>query len=66
MAHADFQHSVEIAVPRATLHAFLCDLENYVPLHPLIESIRPLAATPTARAPSATASSTVFPSAHSG
>lgn len=46
MAHADFQHSVEIAVPRATLHAFLCDLENYVPLHPLIESIREIEAMP--------------------
>lgn len=46
MTHANFQHSIEIAVPRAALHAFLCDLENYVPLHPLIESIRPLAATP--------------------
>ena len=41
-----FEHTIEIAVPRAVLHAFLCDLENYVPLHPLIESIRALPADP--------------------
>jgi hypothetical protein len=46
LARAEFQHSIEIAVPRAVLHAFLCDLENYVPLHPLIESIRALPAKP--------------------
>ena len=46
MARAEFEHSIEIAVPRATLHAFLCDLDNYVPLHPLIESIRRLEASP--------------------
>jgi hypothetical protein len=34
---------IEIGIPRARLHAFLCDLENYVPLHPLIESIEELA-----------------------
>ena len=33
-------------MPRAVLHAFLCDLDNYVPLHPLIESIRALPARP--------------------
>ena len=46
MAPARFEHETEIAVPRATLHAFLCDLDNYVPLHPLIESIRALPARP--------------------
>ncbi len=46
MAPARFEHEIEIAVPRAALHAFLCDLENYVPLHPLIESIRELPADP--------------------
>ncbi len=42
MAHAEFEHAIEMAIPPATLRAFLADLENYVPLHPLIESIRPL------------------------
>ena len=46
MAPARFEHEIEIAVPRTTLHAFLCDLDNYVPLHPLIESIRALPARP--------------------
>lgn len=46
MAPNRFEHTVEIAVPRAALHAFLCDLDNYVPLHPLIESIRALPARP--------------------
>lgn len=35
----DFSHEVEIRVTLPRLHAFLCDLHNYVPLHPLIESI---------------------------
>ena len=35
----DFSHRIEIDVECAALHAFLCDLENYEPLHPLIESI---------------------------
>jgi hypothetical protein len=39
MASADFVHEIAIHVKRARLHAFLCDLRNYVPLHPLIESI---------------------------
>lgn len=39
MALADFVHEIEIHVSRARIHAFLCDLQNYVPLHPLIESI---------------------------
>jgi hypothetical protein len=39
MSKADFVLEIEIGVPLAELHAFLCDLENYVPLHPLIESI---------------------------
>lgn len=46
MARAEFEHSIEIAVPRALLHGFLCDLENYVPLHPLIESISKLEPKP--------------------
>ncbi len=46
MAHAEFEHAIEMAVAPATLHAFLVDLENYVPLHPLIESIRPLPPRP--------------------
>ena len=46
MARAEFEHSIEIAVPRAVLHAFLCDLGNYVPLHPLIESIQALPPKP--------------------
>ncbi|MEZ4330320.1 MAG: SRPBCC family protein [Myxococcota bacterium] len=49
--HARFEHAVEIAVPRARLHAFLCALENLAPLHPLIESIRP--APPRAERPNA-------------
>ena len=39
MPATDFVHEIEIRVPPARLHAFLCDLHNYVPLHPLIESI---------------------------
>lgn len=39
MARADFVHEIEIRVPRARLHAFLCDLSNYHTLHPLIESM---------------------------
>jgi len=35
----DFEHQIEIRIGQAELHAFLCDLENYVPLHPLIVSI---------------------------
>ena len=38
----DFVHEIEICVPRARLHDFLCDLQNYLPLHPLIESIQEL------------------------
>lgn len=39
MPGIDFTHEIEIRVPPSRLHAFLCDLHNYVPLHPLIESI---------------------------
>jgi hypothetical protein len=46
MAPADFVHEIEIRVGLERLHAFLCDLENYAPLHPLIESIEEIAATP--------------------
>jgi len=51
-ADGRFEHAAEIAVPRARLHAFLCALENFSPLHPLIESIRaipPRPARPNAR-----------------
>jgi hypothetical protein len=44
MARVDFVQQIEIGVPRARLHAFLCDLANYVPLHPLIESIEEIPA----------------------
>lgn len=40
MSSIDFVHTVEIQVGRVRLHEFLCDLENYRPLHPLIESIQ--------------------------
>lgn len=46
MAHAEFEHAIEMAVPPSTLRTFLADLENYVPLHPLIESIRALPPRP--------------------
>ncbi len=42
MPSVDFILKQDIAVSPATLHAFLCDLNNYVPLHPLIESIEEL------------------------
>ncbi len=48
----DFVHEIEIRVPQERLHAFLCDLPNYVPLHPLIESIEeisPIDEMPRAR-----------------
>ena len=46
MPPADFVHEIEIRVALGKLHAFLCDLENYVPLHPLIESIEEIPTTP--------------------
>ncbi len=46
-----FVHEIVIPVSRARLHAFLCDLHNYVPLHPLIESIEDL--TPSDEMPRA-------------
>lgn len=52
MSQAHFTHELEIDASPETLHAFLCDLHNYVPLHPLIESIEdlpPSAALPHAR-----------------
>ncbi len=45
MPAIDFVHEIEIRVPQARLHAFLCDLHNYVPLHPLIESIEEVSPT---------------------
>ncbi len=45
MPATDFVHEIEIRVPQARLHAFLCDLHNYVPLHPLIESIEEVSPT---------------------
>jgi hypothetical protein len=47
-----FEIANEICVPVSALHAFLCDLHNYVPLHPFIESIQDLPrseSTPNAR-----------------
>lgn len=43
MSSIDFVHTVDIQVDRARLYDFLCDLENYRPLHPLIESIEEIA-----------------------
>jgi hypothetical protein len=45
MPATDFVHEIEIRVPQARLHAFLCDLHNYLPLHPLIESIEEISPT---------------------
>lgn len=39
MVACDFVLEQDFDVTPAVLHAFLCDLENYVALHPLIESI---------------------------
>ena len=39
MSAINFVHEIEIGVAPRRLHSFLCDLHNYVPLHPLIESI---------------------------
>ena len=52
MSAIDFVLEIEIRVSAERLHHFLCDLHNYIPLHPLIESIEELpadAATPGAR-----------------
>ncbi len=52
MSNREFSHEIEIEVTPTRLHAFLSDLRNYVPLHPLIESIEdlpPPAALPHAR-----------------
>jgi hypothetical protein len=43
MSSIDFVHTVDIQVGRARLYDFLCDLQNYRPLHPLIESIEEIA-----------------------
>ncbi len=43
MPPIDFKLETEIRVTPARLHTFLCDLHNYVPLHPLIESIEEIA-----------------------
>lgn len=51
MPAREFVHQIEIRVSPARLHAFLCDLHNYLPLHPLIESIHEL--SPTSEMPSA-------------
>jgi hypothetical protein len=42
----DFELTCEIRVVLSDLHAFLCDLHQYVPLHPFIESIQDLPPTP--------------------
>ena len=46
MSAEAFVHRIEIRASPARLHAFLCDLHNYLPLHPLIESIDELPPTP--------------------
>ncbi len=42
MSGTHFELEQEFEVEISVLHAFLCDLDNYVPLHPLIESIEEL------------------------
>lgn len=42
----DIALHVSIGVGRGRLRAFLCDLDNYVALHPLIESIHEIESTP--------------------
>jgi hypothetical protein len=44
MSPADFVLETEMRVSPQRLHDFLCDLRNYVPLHPLIESIEEISA----------------------
>jgi hypothetical protein len=39
MSSAEFELETEIQISLERLHSFLCDLHNFVPLHPLIESI---------------------------
>ena len=46
MSSFDFMCEIEIFTPPAQLHAFLCDLHNYVPLHPFIESIEEIPSLP--------------------
>jgi hypothetical protein len=43
MADPDFVLELDLDVAPSVLRAFLCDLHNYVPLHPLIESIEEMA-----------------------
>lgn len=45
MARVDFELRVEINAPMEAVREFLCDLRNYAPLHPLIESIDELPST---------------------
>ena len=45
-ARFDFEHAIEIAVGLSALHAFLCDLNHYVPLHPLIVRVEELPPRP--------------------
>jgi hypothetical protein len=42
MCNVDFKLERDIEVSPSALHRFLCDLNNYTPLHPLIESIEEL------------------------
>ena len=46
MDAAGFELSVEIAIEAEPLRAFLCDLEQHVALHPLIESIEEIEPSP--------------------
>ena len=45
---SEFSDEIEIAAPRARLHAFLLDLHNHLELHPLIVSIEDLPPLPEA------------------
>lgn len=47
----DFTLEQDIDVAPSVLHGFLCDLNNYIPLHPFIESIKEL--TPSIELPRA-------------
>jgi hypothetical protein len=42
MTTADFMLDADMPLQLPALHEFLCDLNNYTPLHPLIESIEEL------------------------
>ena len=45
-ASSSFRLQCSIRAPASLVHEYLCDLENYVGLHPLIESITEIKAVP--------------------